>query len=125
MHLIATSSTTFAPVQSPPICGYRPAVNALFQSVAQALGPAAIGVILTGIGDDGAVGLKEMRMAGALTFGQDEKTCAVYGMPRSAFDMGAVMRQLPLQEIAGQIESSCVAALRREARAGEVGSTPP
>jgi chemotaxis response regulator CheB len=85
------------------VCGQRPAVDVLFNSVAETAGPNAIGVILTGMGQDGARGLRNMRRNGAYTIGQDEKTSAVYGMPRAAYHMGAVCVQLPLYEIAGEI----------------------
>lgn len=88
---------------SAPVSGHKPSVDRLFSSVARAAGREAIGVILTGMGKDGAAGLLDMREAGALTLGQDEKTALVYGMPRVAFEMGAVARQLPLGAIAGAI----------------------
>ena len=81
---------------APPVHSCRPAVDILFNSVAEVVGETALGVILTGIGHDGAAGLLAMREKGALTLGQDESTSAVYGMPKSAFDCGAVMRQVPL-----------------------------
>lgn len=77
-----------------------PSVDVLFESAAEALKEQAVGLILTGMGSDGAMGLLKMREAGAVTIGQDEKTCAIYGMPKVAMDMGAVMHQLPLHEIA-------------------------
>jgi two-component system chemotaxis response regulator CheB len=77
-----------------------PGIDATFASVAQALGPDAIGVLLTGMGRDGAAGLLEMRERGALTLGQDEATSTVYGMPAAAFALQAVERQLPLDQIA-------------------------
>jgi len=82
-----------------PISGHRPSVDALFRSVAQSAGSAALGVILTGMGRDGAQGLAAMRAAGAQTLGQDEATSVVYGMPRVAFDTGAVQRQAPIDKI--------------------------
>ncbi|NBB51362.1 chemotaxis-specific protein-glutamate methyltransferase CheB [Rhizobium sp. CRIBSB] len=82
------------------VSGHRPSVDVLFQSVASALGARAVGVILTGMGRDGAEGLLAMRKAGAVTLGQDESTSVVYGMPRVADEMGAVQRQLPLNRIA-------------------------
>jgi two-component system, chemotaxis family, protein-glutamate methylesterase/glutaminase len=85
------------------INGHRPSVDALFQSVAKVAGAKSVGVILTGMGSDGARGLLEMRKAGARTIGQDEATCVVYGMPKSAFQMGAVERQSPLNRIAADI----------------------
>jgi two-component system chemotaxis response regulator CheB len=77
-----------------------PGVDATFQSVARNIGPRAIGVLLTGMGRDGAIGLKEMRDAGALTIGQDEESSTVYGMPGAAVACGAVQRELPLVGIA-------------------------
>ena len=85
------------------VSGHRPSVDALFLSVAKAAGPSAVGVILTGMGSDGARGLLEMHDAGAYTIGQDQKTCAVYGMPMVAFTLGAVSKQLPLPAIAQAI----------------------
>lgn len=82
------------------VSGHRPSVDVLFNSVAKIAGANAIGVILTGMGGDGARGLLAMRNAGARTIGQDEASCIVYGMPKVAFDLGAVERQLPLQNIA-------------------------
>ncbi len=81
---------------APPVHSCRPAVDILFFSVAELVGDAALGVILTGIGHDGAAGLLEMRNQGATTLGQDEASSAVYGMPKSAFECGAVMRQVAL-----------------------------
>ncbi len=83
--------------------GHRPSVDVMFQSVLRTVGPRAIGVILTGLGRDGAVGLLELRHAGAETIGQDEASCVVYGMPRAAYELGAVGRQLPLERIAERI----------------------
>jgi len=78
-------------------------VNVLFHSVASACGDGAIGVILTGMGRDGASGLLAMRRAGARTVGQNEATSIVCGMPKAAFEVGAVEKQLPIQQIAGEI----------------------
>ncbi len=87
----------------PMVHHQRPAVDVLFRSVAKAAGPNAVGVILTGMGADGAEGLNLMRQAGAYTIGQDEASCVVYGMPKAAYDVGAVMKQLPLDAIAAEI----------------------
>ncbi|HEV2888987.1 MAG TPA: chemotaxis-specific protein-glutamate methyltransferase CheB [Frankiaceae bacterium] len=76
-----------------------PGIDASFESVADAVGAEAIGVVLTGMGRDGAAGLKAMRDRGAITIGQDEATCAVYGMPQAAWAVGAVEHQLPLPAI--------------------------
>jgi chemotaxis response regulator CheB len=80
-----------------------PGVDATFTSVADAYGAAAVGVLLTGMGRDGAVGLKRMRDLGALTIGQDEETSAVYGMPAAAMSADAVDLQLPLPEICAAV----------------------
>jgi two-component system chemotaxis response regulator CheB len=87
----------------PPVNGHSPSVDVLFHSVAKTFGSHAVGVILTGMGKDGAQGLHAMREAGARTLGQDEATCVVYGMPKAAFELGAVERQLPLEKIAPAI----------------------
>lgn len=82
------------------ISGHRPSVDVLFNSVSKIVGANAIGVILTGMGGDGARGLLAMRSVGAKTIGQDEASCIVYGMPKVAYDLGAVEKQLPLRKIA-------------------------
>ncbi|HOJ12509.1 MAG TPA: chemotaxis response regulator protein-glutamate methylesterase [Clostridiales bacterium] len=79
--------------------GHCPSVDVLFDSIATAAGSQAVGVILTGMGCDGAKGLLEMKRHGAYTIGQDEKSCVVYGMPRVAFNIGAVQNQAPLDRI--------------------------
>lgn len=86
--------------QGPRVNGHCPSVDVLFDSVAKAAGPSALGIILTGMGGDGAKGLLAMRKAGARTIGQDESTCVVYGMPKVAYDIGAVEFQDKLQDIA-------------------------
>jgi two-component system chemotaxis response regulator CheB len=83
--------------------GHRPSVDVLFGSVARACGAKAVGVILTGMGRDGATGLLAMRHAGARTLGQDEATSIVYGMPKVAFECGAVEKQMSLGDIRGEI----------------------
>ena len=91
------------------VSGHCPSVDVLFESVAKTAGRNAVGVILTGMGADGARGLTNMKAAGAYTFGQDEASCVVYGMPMVAYQMGGVSEQLPLSSIGG-------AVLRRFAR---------
>lgn len=86
-----------------PINGHRPSVDVLFNSIASTVGANAIGVILTGMGRDGAAGLLAMRRAGATTLGQDEATSVVYGMPKVAFEIGAVERQVALNRIGDHI----------------------
>ena len=87
------------------VSGHRPSVDVLFGSIAKNFSGSACGVILTGMGRDGASGLLEMRQAGAQTLGQDEESSLVYGMPRVAHEIGAVSRQLPLGRVARQIFS--------------------
>ena len=90
-------------VDGPPVSRHRPSVDVLFRSVAQCAGKNALGIIMTGMGDDGANGLLEMRAAGENTLAQDEATCVVYGMPREAVKRGAVSRTVSLGAIAGEI----------------------
>lgn len=78
---------------------HRPSVDVLFRSVAQVAGAAAVGAILTGMGNDGASGLLEMKLAGATTYAQDEESCVVFGMPREAVELGAVDAVVPLQKL--------------------------
>ncbi len=90
-----------------PVSGHRPSVDVLFRSAARVCGPSAIGAILTGMGKDGAEGLLDMRQAGAVTLGQDEASSLIYGMPRVAFERGAVMQQCPLGKMADAILDAC------------------
>ncbi|WP_394690795.1 chemotaxis response regulator protein-glutamate methylesterase [Hoeflea sp.] len=86
-----------------PVNGHRPSVDVLFDSVVKVAGKKAVGVILTGMGRDGAAGLLRMRQAGAETIGQNEKTCVVYGMPRVAKELGGVCHEFPLNSIGEEI----------------------
>ncbi len=87
----------------PKVSGHCPSVDVLFESVARVAGKNAIGVLMTGMGSDGANGLLAMKKAGARTIGQDEKTCVVYGMPKVAYEIGAVEWQVPLEQIAQKV----------------------
>lgn len=87
-----------------PVNRHKPSVDVLFDSVAENVGRNAIGVILTGMGKDGALGLRRMSEAGAKTVAQDEQSCVVWGMPRAAVNEGGVDTELPLENIAGKIE---------------------
>ncbi|QQR69560.1 MAG: chemotaxis response regulator protein-glutamate methylesterase [Alphaproteobacteria bacterium] len=89
----------------PLVSGHRPSVDVLFHSAARCAGANALGVILTGMGRDGAEGLLKMRQTGSATVGQDESSCVVYGMPKAAYDLGGVAQQLPLDRIAESILS--------------------
>ena len=88
--------------KGPKVNGHCPSVDVLFDSVARSAGSSALGIILTGMGGDGAKGLLAMRRAGARTIGQDESTCVVYGMPKVAYDLGAVEYQEKLTDIPGR-----------------------
>ena len=88
------------------VSGHRPSVDVLFNSVAKSAGANSVGVILTGMGRDGAAGLLAMRQAGARTIGQDQSTSVVYGMPKAAFEAGAVGKQLQLDKITAEILSA-------------------
>ncbi|MFP6848433.1 MAG: chemotaxis response regulator protein-glutamate methylesterase [Pseudomonas sp.] len=90
-------------VDGPPVSRHKPSVDVLFRSTARAAGGNATGIIMTGMGDDGARGLREMHEAGARTLGQDEASCVVYGMPKEAMKIGAVDRELPLAHIPAAI----------------------
>jgi len=90
-------------LDGPVVNRHRPSVDVLFRSVAKCAGRNALGIIMTGMGDDGARGLREMHDAGARTIAQDEETCVVYGMPKEAVKLGGVDRCLPLQQIASAL----------------------
>ena len=94
----------------PHVNRHRPSVDVMFRSVAQNVGPNAVGVLLTGMGDDGARGLKEMMEAGAGTIAQDEASSVVWGMPGSAVKLGAARHVLPLQQIGSQVLTLIAAA---------------
>ncbi|MGX5667878.1 chemotaxis response regulator protein-glutamate methylesterase [Rhizobium daejeonense] len=103
LQVVNASAPSCRLLERPPVNGHRPSVDVLFDSVAELAGRNAVGVILTGMGRDGASGLLKMRHAGARTLGQNEKTCVVYGMPRVAHELGAVEQQLPLGSIGEEI----------------------
>ena len=106
LHMRLVSTITGLKIEcapGKPVNSVCPAVDVLFETVAELVGDEALGVILTGMGRDGADGLLKMKKAGAVTLGQDERTCVVYGMPKAAWDIGAVQRQMPIDAIAGSI----------------------
>jgi two-component system chemotaxis response regulator CheB len=90
----------------PMVCYQRPSVDVLFSSVAEAAGPNAVGVILTGMGSDGAQGMKKMKSAGAFTIAQDEASCVVFGMPKEAIRLGGADRVVPLHAVAQSIRTA-------------------
>jgi two-component system chemotaxis response regulator CheB len=115
-HLLVhrTGGQLVAEVRGGPLVSrHRPSVDVLFQSVAQSAGPSAVGVIFTGMGDDGAAGLLEMKTAGAATIAQDEATSVVFGMPREAIERGAADEVLPLPRIAAAALQRAQAAAGR------------
>jgi two-component system chemotaxis response regulator CheB len=105
--------------QSPLLHFTRPAVDALFESAAECAGDFAVAALLTGMGTDGAQGMKMLRAAGARTLAQDEETCVVYGMPKAAVELGAVDRQVSLEGIPQAI----LKELERHTRRSATGST--
>jgi two-component system, chemotaxis family, protein-glutamate methylesterase/glutaminase len=105
-HMTVDSGRRIKLVEEGPVRGHRPSATKLFQSVTKVYRANALGVILTGMGDDGADGLVDLHNAGGWVIGQDEATCVVYGMPREAALRGAVNEVLPLGEIAGGIVSA-------------------
>jgi two-component system, chemotaxis family, protein-glutamate methylesterase/glutaminase len=105
-HMLLKRSGAYYYVEvkdGPLVNRHRPSVDVLFRSVAQAAGKNALGIIMTGMGDDGARGLKEMLATGAHTIAQDERSCVVFGMPNEAIKLGAVEQILPLADMAGAI----------------------
>jgi two-component system chemotaxis response regulator CheB len=93
--------------EGPLVSRHRPSVDVLFRSAAQFSGANTVGVIMTGMGDDGARGMLEMKEAGAYNIAQDEKSCVVFGMPNEAIKIGAVDKILPLSSIAGAVLKEC------------------
>lgn len=105
-HLLLSASGpawTCTLSQAPPVNRHRPSVDVLFRSAANLGGANIVGVILTGMGRDGALGMKEMRDAGASTLAQDEASCVVFGMPKEAIMAGGVQEVLPLKDIAARM----------------------
>jgi two-component system chemotaxis response regulator CheB len=103
LHMMLKRSGTRYFVQikdGPLVCRHRPSVDVLFRSVARYAGQNATGVIMTGMGDDGARGILEMKNAGAINLAQDEDTCVVFGMPHEAIKMGGINKVLPLDKLA-------------------------
>jgi two-component system, chemotaxis family, protein-glutamate methylesterase/glutaminase len=89
--------------QNPPVHHCRPAVDVMFRSISQIAGARVVSAILTGMGSDGAMGMKALKAIGAKTFAQDEESCVVYGMPKAAVELGVVDKVLPLSKIANAL----------------------
>ena len=102
--------------EGPTVSGHRPSVDVLFRSAARVAGRLAVGAILTGMGKDGAEGMLELRQAGGTTIGQDEASSLIYGMPKAAFERGAVMKQYSLTHVADGILDACDADATGKAR---------
>jgi two-component system chemotaxis response regulator CheB len=112
-HLVVRNRTLCL-TDAPPVAGHRPSVTTLFQSAAQEYGAAAVGVLLSGMGDDGAAGLRDLKRAGAVTVAQDEASAVVFSMPAAAIHLGVVDHVLPPAAIAAmliQLASRCDAAV--------------
>ncbi len=101
---------------APPVSRHRPSVDVLFRSAANCAGSNAIGIIMTGMGDDGAAGMKEMHDNGAFTLAQDEESCVVFGMPKEAIARGGVDRVVPLPELSSHLFDWLSAQGRRNFR---------
>ncbi|MGE4263834.1 MAG: chemotaxis response regulator protein-glutamate methylesterase [Desulfovibrio sp.] len=109
-HMLLKRSGTRYHVEikdGPLVSRHRPSVDVLFRSGARYAGKNAVGVIMTGMGDDGAKGLREMHDAGAFTIAQDEASCVVFGMPQEAIKLGGVMKVMPLTSIAAEVVRLC------------------
>ena len=102
-HLVFLNARVLGYTREPRACSYRPSVDTFFESVVRHWQGDVVAVLLTGMGRDGAKGLKALRDAGALTIAQDQATCVVYGMPKAAAEMGAAMEILPIEEIAPRL----------------------
>ncbi len=105
-HMLVSGQGSHARISlkdGPPVSRHRPSVDVLFRSTAKSVGRNALGIIMTGMGDDGASGLMEMHDTGARTLGQNEETCVVYGMPAVAMKRGAVDKEVALDAIANEI----------------------
>lgn len=105
MHMIVTPGGTIQLDQSPPVKGQRPSATRLFDSVARVYGPAALGIVLTGMGDDGVDGLSSIHLLGGQVIAQDEASCVVFGMPKVAIDKGIVDQVLSPLEIVAFLNS--------------------
>ncbi|MFN7144208.1 MAG: CheB methylesterase domain-containing protein, partial [Myxococcota bacterium] len=102
-HHLGVRAARVALSAAPPLDGFRPSGSWLFRSVAEAYGPGAFGVILTGMGTDGVEGLRALRAAGGRALAQDESTCVVYGMPKAAVEAGVVEAALPIADLAARM----------------------
>jgi two-component system chemotaxis response regulator CheB len=108
MLLKRSGARYYVQIKSGPLVSrHRPSVDVLFRSAARYAGKNAIGIIMTGMGDDGAKGMLEMKEAEAYTIAQDEKSCIVFGMPNEAIKLGGINKILPLKDIAQEALNYC------------------
>src|SRR5262249_32354558 len=115
-HMVLTTSNGCFAVairKGPKVCYQRPSVDVLFRSVAEVAAPAAMGVLLTGMGSDGAQGMKSLRDSGCTTIAQDEATSVVFGMPAAAIELGAASEILPIDKIGASIIRASMPAVAR------------
>jgi two-component system, chemotaxis family, protein-glutamate methylesterase/glutaminase len=91
----------------PPVNGHRPSADVMFKSVADEFGPKAMGLIMTGMGEDGANGLGLIKAAGGMTIAQGEHSCVVFGMPKAAIERGHAMRVVELDALSGTVQAHC------------------
>jgi two-component system, chemotaxis family, protein-glutamate methylesterase/glutaminase len=91
----------------PPVNGHRPSADVMFKSVAEEFGPKAVGVLMTGMGEDGATGLGQIKAAGGMTIAQGEQSCIVFGMPKAAIERGHAMRVVDLDAMSGTLQAQC------------------
>lgn len=103
VHMTVTKGGRIKLEDTPPVGGHKPSANVLLTSVAEAYPQSAIGIILTGMGDDGAIGIKAIKESGGFTIAQDELSCAIFGMPKVAIEMGVVDKVVPLDEMSDEI----------------------
>jgi two-component system chemotaxis response regulator CheB len=106
-----------------PVNGHRLSVDVLFHSVAQEFGPQAMAVLMTGMGEDGALGMGEIRSAGGFTVAQSQETCVVYGMPKAAIERGFAMRVLDLQDLPNILQQQCMPERANPGDSGDVKRT--
>jgi two-component system chemotaxis response regulator CheB len=102
-HLLVRAGKLICPADAAPVDGHCPSVTVLFEALAESLGPGTVGVLLTGMGGDGARGLQALRRAGGHTIVQDEESCVIFGMPRQAIALGAAREVLPLERIGARL----------------------
>ena len=106
-----------------PVNGHRPSVDVLFHSIAQEFGSQAMAVLMTGMGEDGAVGMGEVRAAGGFTVAQSQETCVVYGMPKAAIERGFAMRVADLQDLPSILQAQCMPERANPGDSGDVKRT--